>query len=200
MLSPGFWWFSLSEGCVAGSWSSWCPPGPSTHTSSGLSLQRCFPVGEPQGYWWMSYYSSSRAAYYISFSWTSQGSPLPISPFWCSSFEWQHGHLFCKALLPVSHHLQTSCACTLSYHPGKLYSPRINLWAASPMTGLQLVFMSMMTILWAQSFSCISVHLTSTCLASISSACLQGCYGDSVHCSSLIHPAVISLYKSYQVS
>lgn len=32
------------------------------------------------------------------------------------------------------------------------------------------------------------------CLDSTSSACLQGCYGDSVNCSFLIHPAVISLY------
>lgn len=97
-------------------------------------------------------------------------------------------HIICKlavhALCPIT---QVNCTA-----PGSTSGP--------PMTGLQLVFMSMMTILWAQSFSCISVHLTSTCLASISSACLQGCYGDSVHCSSLIHPAVISLYKSYQVS
>lgn len=150
-----------------------------------------------EGCWWMSYYSSPGAAYYISFSQTSQGSLLPISPVCCSVSEWQHDHLFCKLLLPVSHHLQTSCGWTPSYHPGKLYGPSINLWGASVMTGLQLFYMSVMTILWAQPFSWISVHLT--CLDSASSACLQD-YGDSVNCSFLIHPVVISVYKSHQVS
>lgn len=108
----------------------------------------------------MSSYSSQGAAYCSSFSQTSQGSLLPISPVYCSASEWQYSHLFCQSLLPLSHHLQTSCGCTLSYHPGKLYGPSINPYGASLVTGLQLVFMSLMTILWAQPFGWISVHLT----------------------------------------
>lgn len=125
-----------------------------------LLCRVAFQLVSLKGYWRMSSYSSRGAAYCISFSQTSPGSLLPISPVYCSAYEWQYSHLFCKSLLPLSHHLQTSCGCTLSYHPGKLYGPSINPCGASLMTGLQLVFVSVMTILWAQPFSWISVHLT----------------------------------------
>lgn len=91
-----------------------------------LLCRTAFQLVSLKGYWWMSYYSSPGAAYYVYFIQTSQGSSLPISPVCCSASEWQHGHLFCQSLLPVSHHLQTSCGRTLSYHPGKLYGPSMN--------------------------------------------------------------------------
>lgn len=152
-----------------------------------------------KGCWWMSYNSSPGAAYYISFSQTSQGSPLPISPVCWSASEWQHDHLFCKSLLPVSHHLQTSCGWTLSII-------QVNCIAPVSTSGVHqwLQASRCSTCQWWQSSG--PSHLAGfqfitlfTCLDSASSACLQD-YGDSVNCSFFIHPAVILVYKSHQVS
>lgn len=166
MLSLGLWWLSLSEGCVAGSWSSWCPPGPPTHSSSGPSLHSCFPVGGSQGVlvdellffprcsllYFLSYFTSMKVILHkVPLCLFFQSVAVPLSG--------SMAHLFCKSLLPVWPHLQTSCGCTLTYHPGKLYGPNMYSWGASLMMGLQLVFLSVMTILWAQLFSWISVHL-----------------------------------------
>lgn len=135
--APEYHWLPWSQGHIAGSWFTCCPPGP-----PGPSLQSFFPADQPlmgTGAWG---YSSPGGGPCTCLCWNSWGYSLPNSLACPGIVEWQHSFLVCRPSPPSF----VSSASLLRAHsvpsPRSLMTrlnktaPSTDPWGTSLATGL----------------------------------------------------------------